>query len=445
MKMSNAKTRVASFALPILLIAATFVASGAVADSRVLTQDGSLASLESNASRLTLQVGDDKIALPGNHGARSEAVQLTTSRFGGLVAVWLRPSGEGHTLEFATWDGDAWSEVGSLLANDSSLVFPTRPHVTVADDYLRLAMENEAGEPETVQLERILFHVVWSEDDGRVRYSSIVFNDGSFVGWNEIVTLSSAFSEMHSESEAKEVPQSLQGTLAVAAEPGGLNVTLTDDLFGRLGTLRIQALPLAMELLGDAILEGVLDNADAFDPDDLSALADEIRAEIVHLGSKVDLDPNVGAFLSDQIGDFVELSGSEFGWDLLALAEATQVEALDLGRSVYSATVVGAGGEVTVINVGDFLDHNGHRDEFSRLIRISVSGDFAAPEDVGDGVQMHVSPDGSALALSWVDEETGAVHWTEGRHGTWSDSKSLATSETTDEAAIRELISESIR
>ncbi|MDA8021057.1 MAG: hypothetical protein MPN21_26770 [Thermoanaerobaculia bacterium] len=432
-------------ALALLLVAAPALS----AETRILTRDGALASLEADAetAELSLRIADQVVELPGSSGAGAEALHLVDSTHGGLIAAWLSPAEEGYRLHFANWTSEGWGDLHSLEAGDSAHVFPTRPVVSLAEDRLRISIESEEGETESVRLERILFHVVWQETDGRVRFSPIIFQDGFYVGWNEIVTLSSAFAEAHVDLEPAELPSNLQGLLSVRTEADrGVAVVLADDHYGRLGALRIRALPLSMEILGDSVLDGLLNAADLFDPDNPAMVADKIRAEIIHIGARLDFDPDLSDFMSDRISDWIEQNGSEFGWDLAALAEATRFAALDLGRSVYQLTATYADGrEVPLLDVGDFLDAGDHRDDLARLIRLSVTADYAAPEAAGSDPNIHLSTDGSGLAISWDDSETGAVSWIQNGGEGWTEEKTLPTSDSLQPSDVRALIRSSIR
>lgn len=413
-------------------------------ESLILSADGEVARLKVSPSpqpALVLELGDESEIVPG--AGNSAPLGMLKSPTGELHVFWLTEEESGSRLSMSSRSGEEWDGPHSILAAGAPVSFSDAPSLLVEEE--RLSLEVEAGLRLTS--ERQIVHVTWNEDGVGLRYSSFVIRDGRYVGWNEVVTISSAFRQAHPGIEPLEIAEEIAGTMRVTRSPrGGVLLTLTDDGRNRIGTLHLGPVSMASELLADSIHDDLLAAADVFDPDDLSSLADEIRGTIIIAGSILEFDEDMTAFFSDRIESWIHLKGSEFGWDLLALADATRSESLDLSQSVYRTNLqTASGADIPVFDLIDFLDSNGHRDDFSRLMRLSLVSDLAAPEDIGDDVEVHVSTDGSALALSWVDAETGAVHWTEGRHGAWSDSKSLATGESMDEAAIRELISESIR
>lgn len=427
----------------IALLALLFVAASALPAQQTLTENGELARLSDSTEGLQLAVGDQTFAVPSLNSSRAAAVQLVRAKSGHLIAIWRSGDPGQETLETASFDGEYWTETVVLSAGSEPFYFSSPPIVLTTTD----RVEIEVNEDETAWVERQLAHVVW-EEDGRIRYSALIFQNGVNVGWNEIVTVSSAFREAH---QANGDSVSLQGDATLlnvkVTSDNGIQLTLADQASASLATLRIEAVPLLIEMLGDSVFQQILDLADLYDPEAPSAIADEIGGHIVYTGSRLNLDPSVSDFLSAQIARWLEGSSSDFGWDLLALADASRSNTLDLGRSVYSVSVPGGsvGGEVPVLDIGDFLDDNGHRDEFARLVRIRIDSDYPEPEIVGEDSIVHVSEDGSAVAMSWTDAEGVEVHWIENHGSGWSTTKSLAINETLNELAIRQLIESSIR
>lgn len=425
----------------------------AAADTRVLTADGELSELAASphsSGHLVLWVGGDHVNLPGSSGLYAEAVHLARTTSGSMIAVWLRPSGGKFILETAVWDGRTWSEVHTLDAAGETMRLPERPSVTLARDRAVFVLESEEsdGPPVFLDLERHLFHVLWQEDDGRIRYSPLIFDNGHYVGWNETLTLTRAFAEAHADLPPRDLPPQLARLSSVSTdESGRLSLTLTEETYGRIGTLVVDPVSLVMEILGDSVFDSVLDAADVYDPAAPGAIADEMRAEIIYIGSRLELNPSIAEYIADQISRWIESSSSDFGWDFEALANASRLATLDIGRSVYRVTVPsGSGaGDITLLDIGDFLDGNGHRAEFSRLLNLRVAADFQAPESVGTAPLAHASADGQSLALSWLSQDSGTLSWIENRGGGWSGVKSLALTESLDADAARQLVTSSIR
>lgn len=438
----------AVIALWLSLAVLALPSTAAELDSVVLSTQGQIASLDSVAaspaqSRLVLSIADETVNVPGSLSESTTPLGLVSSQTGELHVFWLSTANDVSHLWMSTRLESDWDGPHALMAGGEPVAFATAPRLMVDGDRLSLSFPDS----DAIEFERQIVHVVWQENGTGTRYSSFIIRNGRYVGWNEIVTVSSAYRQAHADAEPNEIPASLADHSAIVeAEKGGVLLTLTDDDRSRIGTIRVGPVSLGSEILGDSIYEGMLDSAEVFDPDDLSSLADEMGGHIIMVGSLLDLDAAMASFFSERIASWLHEHGSDFGWQLDALADATRGESLDLSQSVYQSSLqVDDGYEIPVFDLVDFLDGNGHRDEFSRLMRLSVVADLAAPAHVGDDIEVHVSPDGSALALSWLDADTGTVRWTEGRHGAWSESKSLATSDDTDEAAIRQLISESIR
>ena len=425
------------------LLLATPVLAGGLEDS-ILTANGQVASLSTNPiqSRLVLHIGDETLNVPGSDSSETTPLGLLRSRTGEIHLFWLASDINGLILQFSSRIGDAWDGPHTLLAGGKAVVFQRTPHLLVAADRLSVSLGDDA-----LDLERQMVHVAWREDGIGLRYSAFVLRNGRYVGWNEIVTVSSAFRQVHVDTEPVEFDDQLLDLATVNATPeGALLLTVADDEKGRVGTLRLGAVSLAAEVLADSVYEHLLDSADLFDPENLSALSDEIRGHIVLVGSTLDLDDSMSDFFSERIPSWIEQNGGGFGWDLDALAGATRAESLDLGQSVYRSTLqTSDGGEIPVFDLVDFLDSNGHRDDFGRLMRLSVTADLVAPTGVGENFDLHVSDDGSTVALSWIDADGEQVHWIENRGEGWSAEKTLETSDSLQASDIVELIKSSIR
>lgn len=420
------------------------VATAQALQSRMLTASGEVAQLVDSTPNRSLSVvrGETTFLVPGTEDPALETpLGVIGSHSGHITALWLSWRENSAVLSFATLADDVWEGPFSLLGGGEPIAFSGAPYLMLDEQRSRVTVDEG-----TVQLERQVIHVVWLEDGTRVRYSPLTFNDGFFVGWNEIVTLTSAYRSAHENALPTESPTSLPVLLEVQNSANvGLHVTLTDPEFGRIGTLRIHTVPLVLEILGDSLFDHALDSAELHDPNDVSAVADEIRGHIVHVGSRLDLDPAVTGYLSDRVGDWLLDNGPTFGWDLLGLAAALRANSLDISRSVYHLTMPSSAGdgELTVLDIGDFLDDNGHRDQLSNLVGLQVTSDFKAPESIAADPTVHLSKDGSAVAFSWSDDVR--VRWIDNRGDGWSDVKTLTLTDSLDAAQVRQLIESSIR
>jgi hypothetical protein len=438
------QTLLATFFMAVLAVSAV---SAAALPERALSLGGEVIRLESTDqpnARLKLFVGDAATVVPGTDNAAAESpLGLFTSRTGVIQVVWLSRGDDVSTLHVASYSGDGWAGPYGLVAGGEPVRFAASPFVSLDEDQLKVEFDEQS-----IQSERQILHVVWLDENQGIRYSPLVFRNGKYIGWNEIVTLSSAYRQAHSNAETGSLGDGWHQLLALSTDAsGGLLVTLADDVFGRIGTLRLEATPLILEILGDSIHDHVLDSADLYDPDDLASVADEMRAHIVHVGSRLEFNPNVSSFLSERVDEWIRDNGSSFGWDLTALAGATRNTSLDLAQAVYAVTIPSASGDsdLTMLNIGDFLDDNGHRDALARLLQLQVTADFSAPAQIGSPFAVHVAQDGSAIALSWIDTDAGAVRWIENHGALWSDRKSVSMSDAMSAESIRELITSSIR
>lgn len=404
-----------------------------------------------------------RVLVPGTLDARTETAPLLfqDSHHDSFVVLWRSLAGEdggGSHLSFATFDGAEWSEVFRLERDGVPVALAGEPLIAETHDTFEIRLED--GEP--IRAERRVVHLLWHGDEATplTHYAPLIFVEGRYVGWHSHFVLNDSFllapesaGEEDDGGEAAPAPEltaALAGALDLetAADGRSVLVTFANPASHRLGTLEISPLPLSLELLGEAVREQVLAHADLFDPGDLGAFADGIRAAIVIMGQLYELHDAQADFVAGGVADWILASDGEYGWaDLERLGDDARDVAVDRGREVTlsrQADPAGAGSEIVRIDVSAWLE--GLEPEAPRVFDFRLRRDLPAPA-IGDGpVRVHVSRDGADLLVAWEDEENGVIHWVESRHpDAWGETFSLATGEDLDLETGHRLLARKIR
>ncbi|MCG8462061.1 MAG: hypothetical protein MI919_37735 [Holophagales bacterium] len=449
-------------ALTAILTAALLAPAAAAEPHRALGRDGEVYSLKvAPLEELIPDTGHDQ---PGNialaldvtyaDGSRGRFVAPGTETWrpesrpvlevdpitGAALVIWQAGTPTGTTsLHFATFAAGSWTSADQLRRAGEPYFFTSPPRVLLTRDRMDIDLPvegegTEEGGTTTITLGRSVFHVLWIEDESDlVRYSPLVFVEGLYVGWNEILTLSSAVTLSH-EGEPP-APDSGLGLLldARVIEDGrSLAVTLTESFYQRMAVLRIGVQPMTIETLGDEVLAHILGAPDPSFPEGaLEALADELGARLIIIGAKMNLNPAVTDYVAQRIGAWLLENGDGYADDLEGLGQAARTQTLELGGSVYGRMVMDPshpGQEIPEIDLMDFLDSNGHREELAELVQLQVLSDVEIPQ-IGPDPRVFVSSDGRSLLVAWEDSEAASVRFLENHGRGWSEPLALPVAE----------------
>ena len=419
----------------------------AMADDMVLTDQGELMRVAAgkfsdffpnthgigpNTRVLNLEITDSTgavqpVLVAGTQDWRPEhsAQVVWDSQANSAILLWLSGTGQGEsTLHFGSYSDGTWSPIDGLRADGRLVRFPQAPNITVTEDSYAI----ELSDDERIVVSRKIFHLTWREaDTGRVRYSPIVFVEGLHVGWTEIITLSSVFQMLHDGDEPAVLPSNLSDLLSVqaAADQRSLLVTFAEPEFGRLGTLSVGIRPMQLVLLGDLVRDRILENQMPLNPENLVPLIEDIYANIIVIGSRVDLNPAVTEYVSNGVRQWLRDYAGEYLGDLEALAQQTRRQAINISSTVYAMETDSTPDKQLIIDVGDFLDSNGYRDELVQMLDLGVRADFSAPSIDAPKLTAYTSVHGQGLMLAWPASEGAVIEFVENRGNGWGEAGSV--------------------
>lgn len=368
------------------------------------------------------------------------------------IVVWASgPAGGARSLHFATFQGGEWSGVGAAQIGGRTHYFDEIP--VIFDSFESLTIDTvapEGGETETLHASRRILHLLWHDaDTERVRYLVIPFDDGLYADWMEPSSL--VLPEGTDDSAKGD-----RGAVFFDARPSADGLSLQVSLGNpeRYGTIHVEVRPLSLQLLGDSVLERILAERPWLDPTDpasVARLGEIMRGHIVPIGRSFKANPATLEYVAGRLDEWLRDNGSGYAGDIDGLARDARMETIEIGASVYAKTSVDpANPNATILDLdlGDFLDSNGHRAELADLVRLELRADFTAPTVPGLAeaeTTVHTSADGRSLLVAWHDAENATVRWIENRGDGWSEPRSLRLSESLDLAAAQALLHESIR
>ncbi len=406
---------------------------------------------------LALDVAADRVLVPGTGDPRVESDPrlFYEPRSAAALVLWQSaPSGaSAFRLDFAVYRDGGWSEVRPLQADGEAIAFAAPPLLAFTRD----AFDLELGDGETWSASRSVVHLLYRDGEGVVRYLPLMFVDGAYVGWHENLALSTGLFALGEGEEppATALTEGLRQALSLEPADDGRAIlaAFANPESRHLGAVEIRARPLRLEALGDHVRDRILAEAELYDPGDLEAFADEIRAEIIFIGYKVGLHPGIVEFVADEVGDWLGESGADYGLDgLESLGDDAGELAIELTTSVTASVVVDPANpeeEILELELGSLLDELESSSPLARILELEVRSERPVPA-IGDGVAaIFPSPSGHDLLVGWKADGNHRVHYVESRGdrdgGQWSVRRTLTLGGEIDLQQAIELLQRKIR
>ncbi len=406
---------------------------------------------------LALDVAAERLLVPGTGEARveSEPRLFYDPRSAAALVLWQSaPAGaSAFRLDFAVYRDGTWSEVRPLQAEGEAIAFAAPPRVVFTRD----AFDLELGDGETWSASRSVLHLLYHDGEGVARYLPLMFVDGAYLGWHESLTLSSELFTL-GEGEERPANPATEGlrqalNLEPVADGRAVLATFVNPDSRHLGAVELRVRPLKLEALGDHLRDRILAAAELYDPGDLDAFADEIRAEISFSGYRVGLHPGIVEFVADEVGDWLGESGAEYGLDgLVSLSDDASELAIELTSSVTASVVedpANPGEEILELELGGLLDELESSSPLARILELEVRSERPVPV-IGDGVAaIFPSPNGRDLLVGWKADGSHKIRYVESRSdrdgGQWSAQRTLTLGGEIDLDRAIELLQRKIR
>ena len=343
-----------------------------------------------------------------------------------VFVVWeTRVNGIHSRLQLISWSPEhGWSD--SLVILGSPLTFKHDPQLVATYD----SLTSSSGE--SAEGGRIVLHLAWREEPGRVFYAPIVFTGETFEANQGLFRLDGLFSDL-----GKDVGD----PLALLRVQGGVDgssavIGFSDSATGRLQVIDVQVISGAISELAEEIHDFLSDPEN--DNLDLLTSADQARAHVIHIGRSlnrglVELVANeASAFLSGQ-------HALQPGAGPLAVADEARAHVIHIGARIDREGLSGItfDGDSALIRLTDEDKSKAHH------IRLRLASEHELPEIVADSARLSLSRDGERALLSWETE--AGIDYVETDGGFWSEIFTHETPSAEDAATFSELLERRLR
>ncbi len=387
----------------------------------------------------------ERLLVPATEGSAPETIVglLYDRNYATLTALWQhRGTAFGKMLRLAHFDGATWSSVTTL--KDPTWAPIVRTETLVTRDRYLIDVENDVPQ----MTERTILHLVWTADDGGVydvRYSPIIFLDGTYIGWNETISLRDLLiGEAPDSTPALAREMELALSLSGTRDGQRLQVAFANAVTGDLNVVNIGVLPLELTVLSDAVGEVLVDLRSLYDPEELSILGDVARIEIIGTGLRHKLNKPLVSYVASEIRTEILAIGDEYEGHYDDLVEHLQQLAIQLTTPLVTSELSYLPGlgdsQVLQIDLGDLLGAG----QPTQMLDVHVLGSVPAPI-TGDGpTSIFLSPSADALIVAWEDEEAGRLYWRERLAENWGPVRALNLENLTIEGA-HELLHRRVR
>jgi len=406
--------------------------------------------LPGNSKVLALAVtrGDtsERYLLPGTGSRQPEsAASLFYERSrGSLVVLWRSGAADkAELLNVVTFADGSFSEAYEIADPTYASLAP--PHMVVTHDRYDIQLSETQWE----SIERTILHLLWAARDGSgidVRYSPLIFVEGIYSGWNQVVSLRDTTAGP--EAPLAAASEALLSTLDLAASENGQRVvaSFVSGLDNKLCVVDVGVLPLELSYLGEEVREGLSGLAASFASEDISSFADNGRLEIVSVGRRHRMHPAFVDYLAEEVVQEILVVGTDFTLssydDLVAhLRHFTLETAAPLVTSSANYARTASGSIILEVDVGHLnLGATGP----PPLINLRVLRALGAPV-IGKGqTHLFASPDGRHVLVSWEDGN-GRLSYVENEADGWSEPLSLVLGDRLSSERAYEVLERRVR
>ncbi|MGB5067951.1 MAG: hypothetical protein WBO29_11335 [Albidovulum sp.] len=367
--------------------------------------------------------------VPGTGGSATEgsAALLFDPSSSSVHIVWNSRNVANLTvsrLHLRTLTPTGWSNLIELSSGSLTDKSGLRLALT-ADDYAA-TVDGVAA-----RLPRRVLHLVWAETAGdatRAFYSPVVFDNGTYVGWNPVVALD----ELSSPDPSQEAPGPLslalraQPTL-VAAPTGKVTVSFVHSQSLQLVTVSVQALPGELGELAEMARGHIVALAATYGVEDRAQLAAFARGHIVALAES--FHPSAATYIGDHTSEL--LISADPSADGATLAEMARGHIVALGREILAGGLANpCAGEEVQLEVPPLDPSTAAADTaFSHFLTMHRVASWDVPSDlVSPEARILPSSDGSRATIAWPEE--GHLFYREAEaNGEWSPLRDIDLSQ----------------
>ncbi len=400
-------------------------------------EDGIGADPDSPVLALDVRRNDGSIErwlVPGTESRdlESSASLVFEDKTGVVYLVWETLFNGLHPLlQLIGFDGALWSErigiTGNVFADKGALQLVVQREV---DPVLQEGVESLK--------DRTTLHLTWWEEAAGVslkRHALIILEEGRYLGWAPILDLAD-YVLASGDERPPEVP-GLESSVRLQAGSDHRTVVagFVNPYTHRLVTLEIEALSQTLGSFAEDVRAGIV--VIGLGARTRSELAEMVRSEVQAQGST--LHEAAREYLAERAAAIVEDSEEELtSAGITAMADDVRAGIVVIGSRI------GAGGledprDSEVIAVGQSATGG---DGPYHYYQVSVASDREAPI-VDAPARLWLSDSGQNVIVTWEEEE--AVHYRESVGDGWGESHAIKLTEDLDRELVYRMLAERVR
>ncbi len=366
----------------------------------------------------------------------SNASVLFEGNSGNLYLLWKSQHNVIHTLlNLVSFHDGEWGEPIEISGNPFG--WKGSPQFAVTRDTFHTIEDD--GSLRTWA--RTVVHLLWWEEvdlgEPAPFYSPVTLIDGEYTGSNQVYRLD----ELLADALGSPAPVAPNFDLARAlkieagANANSATVGFVDPSSGQLVSATLQPIPGEIGSLADRIRAQIIRVGSKLAVGQPGALAGQIRDQVAYDGTLLGFHPSVTNYLAAQV--FSGVSSADPAEPMENLADKIRAQIIRVGARL-------TGGGIGQISAKDsFLTADLPTSESGTTgpagqMRILVTSVRPSPQTGSDDVALHLSRNGRAALVSWVDH--GVVNYRESQGEGWSAPHLLHLGVNLDLAHARQIL-----
>lgn len=391
-----------------------------------------------------------RVRVPGTAGPDLEGTPALVYQDAAqsLFVVWeSKPDPLRSRLNLAWYKGNVWSEVFEVSGN----IVPLKnvPRVRVTHD--RFQLPRAGGADLSAPYVRTIVHVAWWEQSAgqeEVFYTPIVLENGTYIGRNEVYSLSALETDAPPERPTG-LPIELTRTVSLDLGSDGSRVIIgfTSRTTERFVTFEALALPGEISWLADDAEAAILTQGAYFNEAGIQHLAEHARGHMIEIGQR--LHPALLNHLADSLAAEIRAVGTEAP-SLSSLADRARGHMIEIGARFFSDHGLSAD---ELANLGELIEVRATAEaaEFAdsgipHQVSVRQVDSRPAPAVGAGPIWLFVSEEGKRAIVGWVEGNALRYRETlEEGQGDWSPVRRIVLAGTIDASRAQDLLRRRVR
>lgn len=384
----------------------------------------------------------ERLLVPGTEGQdqdQSPALVFEPSS-NTLFLVWEHRLNTIHSvLRLVGFDGTRWTQ--PLLLSSNPFSAKVAPQLTVARD----SYQDVATSLNPVTRHRMVLQLLWEEENQEgsfdVFYSPVIFENGSYLGWNPVYNLSLLAAVDESQQQRAEVSEPVAELINAPVIQAGRDSRTAVIAFvlastRRLVTVEVDLLPEELGRLAEKLRLHIIDMGARHD--DRQTMAQNVKQAL--LAEDTALAPEVLSYLATQVHDEIVESADQ---PLDALSRKLRMHIIDMGARLSGRGLRPSTGTAKSEEIARSFAEGDDSAVPPHWIQLRTASSWPAP-GVGAGqLRLFVSESGSDVLVSWAD--SNKVLYRSTTEDGWTDVKQVQISGTLSLDEAYQLLERKVR